>query len=95
MTEKEYRQHDGVSRSKLWKLRESPEKAKWSWEHPEPPTPALLFGQAVHKLILEPVTFDDEFAVSPDCDRRTKAGKEAYNAFCEGLGDRAIITLDQ
>lgn len=95
MTEKEYRQHDGVSRSELWKLRESPEKAKWAWENPEQPTPALLFGQAVHKLILEPDTFDDEFAVAPDCDRRTKAGKEAYNAFCEGLGDRGIITIDQ
>lgn len=95
MTEKEYRQHEGISRSALWKLRESPEKAKYAWEHPEPPTPALLFGQAVHKLILEPDTFDDEFAVAPNVDRRTKDGKTAYNAFCESLGDRSVITPDQ
>lgn len=95
MTDKEYRQHEGVSRSQLWKLRESPEKAKYAWEHPEPPTPALLFGQAVHKLILEPDTFDDEFAVAPNIDRRTKDGKTAYNAFCESLGDRQVITLEQ
>lgn len=95
MTEKEYRQHEGISRSELWKLRESPEKAKYAWEHPEPPTPALLFGQAVHKLLLEPDTFDDEFAVAPNIDRRTKDGKTAYNAFCESLGDRSVITPDQ
>lgn len=95
MTDKEYRQHEGISRSALWKMRESPEKAKWAWDHPEPPTPALLFGQAVHKLLLEPETFDDEFAVAPNIDRRTKDGKAAYNAFCEALGDRAIITPDQ
>lgn len=95
MTDKEYRQHEGISRSALWKLRESPEKAKYAWEHPEPPTPALLFGQAVHKLILEPDTFDDEFAVAPNIDRRTKDGKAAYNAFCESLGNRQAITLEQ
>ena len=92
MTDKEYRQHEGISRSALWKLRESPEKAKWAWEHPEPPTPALLFGQAVHKLVLEPDTFDDEFAVAPNIDRRTKDGKAAYNAFCDTLGERQVIT---
>lgn len=92
MNEKEYRQNEGISRSELWKLRESPEKAKWAWEHPEPPTPALLFGQAVHKLLLEPDTFDAEFAVAPNIDRRTKDGKATYNAFCEGLGNRQVIT---
>lgn len=95
MTEQEYRSLEGISRSALWKLRESPEKAKWAWDHPEPPTPALLFGQAVHKLLLEPDTFDDEFAVAPNIDRRTKDGKAAYNAFCESLGDRSVITTDQ
>lgn len=92
MTEHEYRSLEGVSRSELWKLRESPEKAKWAWEHPEPPTPALLFGQAVHKLLLEPDTFDEAFAVAPNIDRRTKDGKAAYNAFCYTLGERQVIT---
>ena len=92
MTEQEYRSLDGVSRSALWKLRESPEKAKWACEHPEPPTPALLFGQAVHKLLLEPDTFDEEFAVAPNIDRRKKDGRAVYNAFCDTLGDRQVIT---
>ena len=81
MTENEYRRQDGISRSELWRMHESPEKFKYYQEHPEPPTPSLVFGAAVHKLLLEPDTFGDEFAVAPDCDRRTKDGREAYNAF--------------
>ena len=95
MTDKEYRQHEGISRSELWKLRESPEKARYAWEHPEPPTPALLFGQAVHKLLLEPDTFDAEFAVKPKFDGRTKAGKEAQAAFDDTLNGRQAITIEQ
>ena len=44
MTEKEYRQHEGISRSQLWKIRESPEKFKYAMENPEEPTPALPGG---------------------------------------------------
>ena len=35
MTEKEYRQYPAISRSELWRIRESPEKFKWYREHPE------------------------------------------------------------
>ena len=83
MTEKEYRQHEGISRSQLWKIRESPEKFKYAMEHPEEPTPALLFGQMVHKLVLEPDTFDEEFIVAPEVDKRTKEGKAAWAQFEE------------
>ena len=81
MTEREYRQAEGVSRSQLWRLTESPEKAKWAWEHPEEPTPALLFGQFVHKLVLEPETVDEEFIVAPNVDKRTKDGKAMWVEF--------------
>ena len=85
MTEQEYRTHPAVSRSELWKLRESPEKFIYQKEHPDEPTPALIFGQLVHKLVLEAETFREDFAVAPDADRRTKAGKEAWEAFQASL----------
>ena len=92
MTEKEYRSAPGISRSQLWKLHDSsPEKFKWTMEHPEEPTPALIFGQAVHKLLLEPDGFDEAFIVNPGFDRRTKEGKAAYSAFCAAKGDRTEI----
>lgn len=81
MTEREYRQAEGISKSSLFRLTESPEKFKWAMDHPEEPTPALLFGQFVHKLILEPETVDDEFIVAPTVDKRTKQGKEIWAEF--------------
>lgn len=94
MTEKEYRQHPAVSRSDLWHIRESPEKFKYFKENPQEPTPALIFGQALHKYVLQPTTFDNDFAVAENYDRRTKAGKEAYNAFCVANEGKAIITQE-
>ena len=93
MTESEYRSQSGISRTELWRLRESPEKFKYHQEHPEPSTQALIFGAAVHKLLLEPETFADEFAVAPECDRRTKDGREAYNAFLSASDGKSVITL--
>ena len=94
MTEKEYRQHPAISRSELWRIRESPEKFKWFKEHPEPPTPALIFGQVFHKLALEPLTFGDEFAVAPSVDRRTKDGKAAWAEFTASADGKTVITQD-
>ena len=98
MTEREYRNHEGISRSELWRLNPdnggTPEKFKWAQEHPEPATPALIFGQVVHKLLLEPDTFFEEFAVAPAVDRRTKDGKAAYAEFLAGLNDRQEIKLE-
>ena len=94
MREKEYRASNGISRSELWQLRESPEKFKWAQDHPEEATPALIFGSLVHKLLLEPEAFDEDFAIMPDVDRRTKAGKEAFASFLSGAEEKTIITLD-
>lgn len=81
MTEREYRSHPAISRSDLWKIRESPEKFRYYMDNPQEPTPALLFGQVVHKLLLQKDTFLEQFAVAPDVDRRTKDGKAEWNEF--------------
>ena len=92
MTEQEYRQNPAISRSELWRLRESPEKFRWSKDHPDEPTPALIFGQLVHKLVLEPDSFGVDFAVAPVGDKRTKAGKEAWEQFLIDARDRTIVS---
>lgn len=94
MTEREYRQQPAISRSELWRMHESPEKFKYYRENPPEPTPALLFGQVVHKLLLQPETFNDDFAIAPNVDRRTKDGKEAYNAFLTASEGKGIVTPD-
>lgn len=94
MTELEYNQHEGIRRSDLWKVRESPEKYLWAIGHPEPPTPALIFGAMVHKLLLEPDKFADEYAVAPSIDRRTKAGKDEWAAFADKNMGKQVVNMD-
>ncbi len=94
MTEAEYRAQPAVSRSELWRIHESPQKFKYFKEHPETPTPALLFGQAFHKLALEPETFFGEFVVAPEVDRRTKDGKAAWAEFLERAESKTVISAD-
>lgn len=94
MTEREYNAAEGVRRSDLWRIGESPERYKWFLDHPEPETPALVFGAAAHKLILEPDGFDEEYIVAPNVDRRTKAGKEEWERFTARVEGKQIITTD-
>ena len=95
MTEKEYNEHPGVRRSDLWKISESPEKYLYAIQHPIQPTPAMQFGSAAHKYILEPDGFDEEYAVIPDMiDRRTNAGKEMWKEFCDKTAGKTAISAD-
>lgn len=93
MTEQEYNKHEGVRRSDLWKIRESPEKYLWAIEHPEPPTPALIFGSMVHKLLLQPDGFVDEYAIAPESDRRTTLGKQDWELFYERSRGKTAVKL--
>lgn len=95
MTEAEYNSIDAIRRSDLWRMSESPEKFKWFLEHPPEQTPALVFGSAVHKLLLEPDGFNDEFAVAPVVDRRTKVGKETWERFLSESGGKTVISADE
>ena len=94
MTEQEYRKHPAISRSELFKISESPEKFKYYQEHPEEPTPALVFGQLFHAMALQPETINDLFAFAPNVDRRTKEGKEAFAAFEAQAQNKTVVTAD-
>jgi len=56
------------------------------------PTPAMIFGAAMHCHILEPNDFDIKFAVAPDVDRRTKQGKLDWAEFLESIDGQDVIT---
>lgn len=91
-TNEEYHSGEGVSKSDLDLIHACPEKYRYKKDHPgDDQTPALLFGSAVHKLILEPEGFYDEYAVFPDCDKRTKDGKAMYHNFLDRLNGRTEI----
>lgn len=54
---------------------------------------AYVIGSALHKIVLEPKEFDDEFIVSPKFDKRTKAGKEEFALFQEKAKGKQIINV--
>lgn len=94
MTNAEYRKAEGISRSDLFKFAKSPLHYKYALEHPTESTPALTFGSAAHKWILEKDDFFSEFAVAPNVDRRTAAGKMLWNEFLESSENKTIISED-
>lgn len=96
MTNFDYRKAEGVSSSELKQMVKSPAHYRYWKDNPDDSdTPALLFGRACHKYVLETYDFYKEFAVAPNVDRRTKEGKEAWSKFLYDNWGKDIITEEQ
>lgn len=62
---------------------------------PDNETPALQFGKFFHMLACEGETIADaHYAVAPECDKRTTAGKTVYAEFCKQTAGMRHITKD-
>lgn len=59
----------------------------------EEPTPALIFGTAVHSAILEPNNFEKLYLALPEINRRTSEGKAEYAALMEHAKANGITFL--
>jgi len=60
------------------------------------PTKALRIGSATHKLALEgPDAFDAAYAVAPECDRRTSAGKAEWATFVAENAGKDVLTSEE
>lgn len=96
MTNSDYRKAEGVSSSELKQIVKSPAHYRYWKDNPDDTdTPALLFGRACHKYVLETYDFYKEFAVAPNVDRRTKEGKELWNKFITESEGKDVITEEQ
>lgn len=92
ISNKEYRDHEGVSSTDLKKMAQSPAHFRYWKDNPQEDTPALLFGRAAHKYMLEKEDFFNEFAIAPNVDKRTKSGGEEWNLFVEKNNGKDIIS---
>lgn len=94
-----YHESSAISRSNLLLLNKSPYHFWYETLSGLAPkkeqTPAMNIGSAFHTLLLEPEKFKQEFALSPQVDRRTTAGKEAYASFSAEHGHKIILTSEQ
>ncbi len=83
-----------VSNSMLKYALTSLERFKYEWDNvlePKESTPAMVFGNVVHTLLLEPQEFNSRYFIN-EFDGRTEEGKEA-KAFAES-GGLTIIKQD-
>jgi len=77
-----YQDTEYVSNSMLNNLTgKSPEYFKFITNNPQPSTPAMKFGSALHMNVLQPKEFNKHYIVSPKFDKRTKQGKADYAEF--------------
>lgn len=94
MSETDYRQSEGVSKSSLDAIAPenggSPAHYKAAIEHPMQPTPAMMLGTALHCAILEPSRFAEQYVNTGAPDKRSKAYKDA----AEAIGERALTAKD-
>jgi len=61
---------DHLSYSALTQFKRSPNHLLAYWEGKQTKTDAMLFGSLIHKIILEPETFDFEYVVYQGKTRR-------------------------
>lgn len=94
----QYHESVGISRSAIMKFRRSP---LHYWQDyinplrvPEKSTGEMVIGNAFHTLVLEPDFFTDRFLVSPKLDKRTKEGKKLWESMELSKGSREIIFQD-
>jgi exodeoxyribonuclease VIII len=73
----EYLATDAVSHSLLENVRRTPLYALAKKLRPDPSTPSMILGSAIHCAVLEPERFKKVYALQPPGDGRTKAVKEA------------------
>lgn len=95
MTNKEYHEAEGISKSDLDLIHKSPLHFVTAKTQPEKQTESLLFGSALHKYVLEKKDYNSEFITAPVCDRRTKEGKAIYADFVEQAAGKSITTSEQ
>ena len=72
----------------------SPLHARQYLDTPREETKALRIGSAVHCAALEPEAFPRRYLCGLDVDKRTKAGKEAYEALMAAAGDKIVLSPD-
>jgi hypothetical protein len=94
MTHEEYLKLPGISASFLKACYQSAYDGYKFLHQPKESTKAMQFGTAVHTMLLEPHLFSDQFAVREKLDRRTKAGKEASEAFEDANKGKIVIDED-
>lgn len=88
LTFEEYAAIDAISSSQLGPMKQSPLHFKVALAEEKKETDALVFGKALHCLILEPKRFPDVVMRGPDVKTRNNA---AYRTFCQEYPGKIVV----
>lgn len=91
MTNAEYHATSAVSKSDLDLIAKSPAHYIEAKNAPKEQSASMLLGSVAHKLVLELDKFEEEFAIAPNVDRRTKAGREQWAEFAKNITDKITV----
>jgi exodeoxyribonuclease VIII len=88
----EYRALPGLSKHELDNFAVAPAYYKHRKAQEWKPSRSMELGTLIHSLVLEGRC---DYAVGPEVDRRTKAGKEEWQLFCEENFGKTIVTREE
>jgi len=88
----EYRQRPGLSKHELDAFSVAPAYYQWKKTQKWKPSRQMELGTLVHSHALEGVV---DYALGPVVDRRTKAGKEEWELFCQENLGKMILTAEE
>lgn len=92
----EYHAATGVSKSAMDQMARSPAHYKaWLDGQARKETPAMRTGSMVHCAVLEPGCFASRYAVAPQVDKRTSAGKTAWAEFSLANAGKIVVTPEE
>jgi len=82
---------DAIRSSALKQILITPAHYRYYQQHPKDETAAMSLGTALHAALLEADAFAEAFAVVPKVDRRTREGKQQWQAFLEAQAGKTLI----
>jgi len=75
MSRDDYQKIEAFHFSGIWRLLKSPAHYKYFLDHPEPPSDAMILGNLVDTLLLEPDFYEARYAVLPETYVDEKTGE--------------------
>lgn len=95
LSDRDYFVAEGISKSGLDIFRQSPAHYQAAFRYPRRKSPQMLFGSLVHTAVLEPDLLSERYVILPeDCEGRSKAAKEAKEAFSAEHKGKRIVSSD-
>lgn len=76
-------------------LLKSPARFRHERDAPPAPSAEMRFGSMLHCLVLEPDQFEERYAIAPDVDKRTTAGKEAFARWQFNNKGKDAVSVDE